>query len=86
MNNPQTVNRHDPALALILALFIGCLGSMIYNRQALKAVITVLVAMVATAVTGGVAFFVIYPAVAIDGYLVAQRIQRGETVSEWQFF
>jgi branched-subunit amino acid ABC-type transport system permease component len=83
---PVPARPHDPALAAVLAALIGCLASMIYNRQPLKAVVTVLVGMVAVAVTGGVAFLVIYPAVIVDAYLVGKRIQRGETVSDWQYF
>lgn len=80
------VRSHDPMTALVLALLIGCLASMIYNRQPLKAVVSVLVAMVAFALTGGMAFLVIYPAVAFDAYLIARRIRDGEVVSDWQYF
>lgn len=77
---------HSPMLAAILSVFFCTFGGTIYNRQYLKATVMTLIAMVCAVLTGGASLWITWPAFILDSALIAGRLQRGETVGQWQFF
>jgi len=77
---------HDP---ILMAALSGCciagLGQVIMG-QTTKGVSCVLGAMVLAAVTGGASIIVTWPALGIDAYMVAKRLNSGRPVGKWEFF
>jgi len=45
-----------------------------------------LVGMVVSVLTGGVAALVIYPAAAVDAYLIGKKLSQGRPVGLFEFF
>jgi TM2 domain-containing membrane protein YozV len=77
---------HSVAIAILLSLFCFLGFGQIYNRQAIKGVVILLSAMVLAVFTMGVSILVTYPLAAIDAGLIAARLNRGEAITEWQWF
>ena len=76
---------HSPGLGVLFGLLLVG-GGAFYNRQYIKGVVMLVGAMFLGIMTLGFAFLVTWPVSAIDGYMVAQRLQRGEVVGQWQWF
>jgi hypothetical protein len=77
---------HSPGLAVVLSLLFFVFAGQLYNGQYLKAVVFGLVSLVCGAMTGGVSIVITYPVGVIDAGMIAGRLNRGEPVSQWQFF
>lgn len=76
----------DPVLMGVLS---GCcivgLGQILLG-QTIKGIVMLLVGMVLTVLTSGVSALIIWPAGAIDAYLIAKKLKEGKTVGQWEFF
>ena len=77
---------HSVAVAILLSLFCFLGFGQIYNRQAIKGVVILLSAMVLAVFTMGISILITYPLAAIDAGLIAGRLNRGEVITEWQWF
>lgn len=77
---------HSPWIAALLTIFCFTCAGAIYNGQAIKGIVMMLVGMVASVLTGGLALLVLYPAMVADAALIAAKLQRGDPVREWDFF
>lgn len=71
-----------PVVAVLLNLLFCGIGAM-YNRQVVKGIVILAVAIISS-------FFclswIVLILAMVDSYLIAQRINRGEQVTEWQCF
>ena len=77
---------HSPVVAVLLSLFcIMGLGQM-YNRQVGKGFVVLGVSVVLALLTVGFSVIVTYPLAAIDAGLIGGRLNRGEPITEWQWF
>ncbi|WP_188207466.1 zinc ribbon domain-containing protein [Alkalibacillus aidingensis] len=88
----QTVVDQNPprekksvALAVILSLIIVGVGQ-IYLGQVLKGLVLLISSLLIGFVTVGLGAFVLWILVAIDAYKIANKINEGRTVDEWEFF
>jgi TM2 domain-containing membrane protein YozV len=71
--------------AIICAVLMTGLGQMI-NRQVAKGFVIILAAIVIGLLTLGVGAFVIWILALVDAITIANRLNRGEPVREWQCF
>jgi len=76
---------HSVGTALLLALLITGLGQ-VYNKQGMKGLMILVVSVVLAAFTCGFSILLTHPFAFIDAILIAQRLNRGEAISEWQCF
>ena len=81
----MTAGTHSVGTALILALLITGLGQ-VYNKQAMKGLLILLISVILAAFTCGLSILLTHPFAFIDAILIAQRLNRGEAISEWQCF
>lgn len=78
---------HSVALVAVLSILFGGWVGMLVNRQYVKGIVTLVgFGMIPAAVTCGLSAIVWYPLSVIDAILVANRLNRGEAISEWQCF
>ncbi len=78
---------HPATLAIILSVFFGPWAGAIINRQVAKGLVIYLVcAGILAWFTCGLAMLLIWPIGLIDTVVIANKLNRGETVGEWQFF
>lgn len=78
---------HSVALVAVLSILFGGWVGMLINRQVVKGLVYgLLIAGAASLLTCGMAALVFYPLTVIDAIMVANRLNRGEAVKEWQFF
>jgi TM2 domain-containing membrane protein YozV len=68
----------DPIIALLLSLFLLGGTGQIFLGQTTKGIVLI----AATIVTCGLAGIL----GAIDAYMIAKRLQEGNSVDEWEFF
>lgn len=60
---------------------------MLINRQIAKGLIYGLVVYtIVSMLTCGVGWVILYPLTLIDAIMVANRLNRGEAIRDWQFF
>lgn len=86
VNSPSAKRSHSVVIAVLLNFCcIFGLGQL-YNGQAIKGIVMILVSMVCAVITHGVSILVTFPVGVIDAGMIAARIQRGERVSDWQWF
>ena len=76
---------HSVGTAVLLALLITGLGQ-IYNKQGMKGLVILLVSVVLAVFTCGFSIILTHPFAIIDAVLIAQRLNRGEAVRDWQCF
>ena len=76
---------HSPVLAVLLSVFCLAGGGQMYNRQ-IKKGIALLAGLVASWYFLPVSPLALVAVAAVDAYMIAARIQRGETVRDWQWF
>lgn len=82
-----TANNSHSVLIAVLLNFCCIFGfGQIYNGQAIKGVVLILISMVCAVLTSGVSILVTFPVGLIDAGMIASRIKRGERVSDWQWF
>ena len=77
---------HSPVIAVLLSVFCCSVAGQFYNGQFLKGIIMLVAAVGLAVVTGGLTALLTWPLFAVDAGMVASRLNRGEPVSEWQFF
>lgn len=78
---------HSVALVAVLSIFFGGWVGMLINRQVVKGLVYgLLISGAVSLLTCGMAALVFYPLTVIDAIMVANRLNRGEAVKEWQFF
>ena len=75
----------SPTGAILLGFFLTGGGQML-NGQVVKGVVILFTALFSGIITLGLSSLVIWILAFIDAILVAQRLQRGEAVTEWQCF
>lgn len=77
---------HSPMIAVLLSLIcVICFGQF-YNKQIIKGMVMLLFVLVLGFFTGGLSLFLTWPLALIDAYKIADRLNRGETITEWQWF
>lgn len=77
---------HSPLMAAMLSFFLCSFMGQIYNGQAIKGIVAMVVGVLFIAFTGGLGAFVYWPVMLIDAYLIGVKLQRGQGVREWEFF
>jgi hypothetical protein len=81
---------HPVAVAIVLAVFVGWWAGALVNRQYGKAAAVggaaLLCGLLVTVGIGLVLLPALYIAGIIDVVQIAQRLNRGEPVKQWQFF
>jgi hypothetical protein len=76
----------DPILmGLLSGICVPGLGQMALG-QAIKGVVLLVVTVILSFITGGVALLVLMPILGVDAYLVADKLRDGRTVGQWEFF
>ncbi len=75
------------AAVVILSIIIGGWAGMLMNKQVAKGLLFGLLGGIIVCVfTCGYGVVVWWPLTLIDAILVANRLNRGEFVRDWQFF
>lgn len=81
-----TAPARDPFL---MGFFSGCcfpgLGQILIG-QAPKGCVIAVVGMFSIVISGGTAALIVLPIVALDAYLIADKLREGRTVGQWEFF
>jgi len=77
---------HSVPTALLLSLLCITGAGQMFNKQVLKGLVILIVALIAAGITGGVSILVIYPAAAVDAYMIASKLNRGQPVKSFEFF
>lgn len=75
-----TTSGTDPVLAAILSLLLPGVGQLIIGQTA-KGALLLAIGLLSCGMGG-----VLNVVAAIDAYLIAGRLRRGETIQDWQFF
>ena len=73
-----------PAVMLSVCCLTGL--AQIYNKQVLKGVVLLVASIVLGVFSGGLAWLVTWPISIIDACLIAQKLNRGQAVKEWEWF
>ena len=77
---------HSPMVAVLWG-FLCCLPfGQFYNKQYAKGLVMLLVFFGLAFFTYGLAWIIAWPLALMDAYRIADRLNRGETVGEWQSF
>lgn len=76
---------HSVGTAVLLALLITGLGQL-YNKQAMKGLVILVASVILAVFTCGLSLLLTHPFAFIDALMIAQRLNRGEAVREWQCF
>jgi len=80
---------NPPKSPLLMGILSGCcitgLGQIILG-QTVKGVVILLGAVVFGVITGGFGALIVLPVVGIDAYLIAKKLEAGQSVEEWEFF
>lgn len=76
---------HSVGTAVLLALLITGLGQ-VYNKQGMKGLVILVIAVILAAFTCGISILLTHPFAFIDAIMIAQRLNRGEAIREWQCF
>jgi len=82
----RTPGGHSVFVAAILSLCCILGFGQFYNGQMIKGVVLILVSIVAAVITAGFSILLTLPVSILDAILIAQRLNRGETVRDWQWF
>lgn len=80
-----TANTLDPGIAALLSFLLVGLPQMLMGQK-IKGVVMIIVALILAALTGCIACLVTYPVGAVDAYMIASKLKRGQSVGEWEFF
>lgn len=74
---------------LVMALLSGCclagLGQIVLGQVG-KGLVMMLVSVLVAVITMGFGALLMWPMMAIDAYMVAKRLQEGDSVGLWEFF
>jgi len=78
---------HSVALVVVLSVLFGGWVGMLINKQVAKGLLIGLLAQIVVAVvTCGYGLILTGPVVLIDAILIANKLNRGEAVGEWEWF
>ena len=78
---------HPVWLVALLSFLVGGWAGMLVNRQIVKAIVYgLIICGLATFVTCGIAAALLYPLTLIDAILVANKLNQGKAIKEWEFF
>lgn len=78
---------HPVALVIVLSILFGGWTGMLLNRQIAKGLVFGLLAGgLLTCFTFGIGALIWYPLTMIDAILVANKLNRGQAIKEWEFF
>jgi hypothetical protein len=72
-------------MALLSGLCLAGIGQMIMG-QVLKGFTILFGAMILSLVTGGIAIPFIWAFGGIDAYMIAKKLNNGQSVGKWEFF
>lgn len=75
----------EPVVALLLNLFLVCVGYFWYGQWQ-KGIASLVAALIVGTFTCGVGIPLVAIFSAIDGYLQAQQLQQGFPLAQWTFF
>ena len=76
----------NPIIAAVLSfLFLGGVGQL-YMGQQKKGIIIILVAIVAWCFSVGTLGWIVHILGAIDVYMLAEKLQKGESIGDMQWF
>jgi len=82
---PSSTPRVPLIMALLSGLVLTGLGQMLLGQVA-KGLVFLFGSIVLAIFTMGLSLFITWPAVAIDAYMVARKLERGEAVTQWESF
>lgn len=82
---PKTGSGKSPWLAALLSLLVPGLGP-IYCRQDNKGVFLVGMSLLGQWSTGGLSSWLLCPAMAVDAFLLARKLNTGKVIERWEFF
>ena len=71
--------------ALASCLCLAGLGQMLAGQVG-KGLVLILVCVVAGLATSGLAALILWPLMAVDAFMVANKQQKGKPVGPWEFF
>ncbi len=78
---------HSMVAVIVLSILFGGWAGMLVNRQIAKGLIYgLLLGSILGFATCGIAFLIWYPLTLIDALLVAQKLNQGKAIREWEFF
>ena len=77
-----TSKKKKPAVAALLSVMFGG-GGQIYLGQVTKGIIVMALVYIGSFLIVGV---VLWPIAIYDAYILAKKIENGETIGEWEFF
>ncbi len=77
---------HSIALAVLLSLLCFVCAGQFYNRQFGKGLALLVGAIVCAVFTVGFSLFLSWPIAVIDAGCIAQKLNRGQLVREWEWF
>ena len=85
MDQEQRREEKIPWLAVLLSVVLPGLGQ-IYNGQIKKGALLILLAVVGGTAICGVGYLPVWVIAVVDAPLVADKLNRGVSVGEWDFF
>jgi hypothetical protein len=77
---------HSPVIAVLLSLLLLICAGQFYNRQYAKGLVILGGSIVIVVLTAGLALIIVWPVALFDAGMIASRLNRGEVITEWQFF
>jgi hypothetical protein len=78
-------HRHSPVVAACLSLLLPGVGQIVC-RQDNKGVLLFGLFVFGHWATGGVSSLIICPAIGMDAYQIARKINNGGVIRRWEFF
>ncbi len=75
--------QRSPVIASLLSFFLLGGAGQIYLGQTKKGILLIVLTLVGSLFLIGL---IVFPIGAIDAYLLAKRLENGETLGEWEFF
>jgi hypothetical protein len=78
---------HSMVAVIVLSILFGGWAGMLVNRQIAKGLIYgLLLGSILGFATCGIGLIIWYPLTLIDALLVAQKLNQGKAIKEWEFF
>lgn len=77
---------HSPAIAVLWSSLCCICAGQFYNRQYVKGILLVCLMWVTGPFTYGISPFLLWIAAMIDAHQIAQKLNRGDVVGEWECF
>ncbi|MCD6352378.1 MAG: hypothetical protein J7M26_09690 [Armatimonadetes bacterium] len=88
MSEPVSGETRDEKLAWLAALLSAVFPGIgqIYNDQTNKGVLLIILAIFGSAMTCGVGYLPVWVIAVVDAALVADKLNKGREVGDWDFF